>query len=649
MAGIKLSDLGRVVGVTSPRLHPGRSGGAFVVRRVAPDGEGYVFHILYGDETGTRELTHGPSDSHPAFSSDGQTLYFVRADRDKGDQVMALPFDGGEPTALGPRFFGLTGLTPVPGRAAVVVAARGFGTPSTDVYPRHYRRWQWQFDGVGYFPKDPVALFWLGTEGEPVRLSDHPYDMEPAAADPHGRFLLSAAIADEARAEEASTDIFRANLPDGAPVGALDLVRLTRGPGRFARPAAAPDGRIYCYVDTNAFGPATSGSVFAVAESETAGARRIPTPPELWVGAAISTDWNPTAGLTRPLPTVGGVMVLASHEGVTGVFRVADDGTVDEVPVSVPVVHELDGAAGTGDDPNTREARARLFVTGGGPMSPVEAYLVDGPDVTKASQENAWARELLLPTERLSAAAPDGLSISAYLVGDPSARPGPTILYVHGGPHGAYGETARFDAQVMAERGYQVLMVNPRGSMSYGQEFADAVRGDWGGADRLDLMAVLDMAIESGFADKDHLYITGGSYGGFQTAFTVGHTDRFRAASTAVPVINLLSFYGTSDIGWWFTEGEIQGDPWHNLERLWEFSPLRYAGAVKTPTQVMAGEDDRRCPIEQAEQYYTALKHFGVETEFLRYPGPHGFGSLGKPKLRQDRLTRILDWFDAHR
>lgn len=639
--GLQLSDLGRVVGVTSPRMHPGHAGGAFVVRRAAPDGEGYVFRILYGDQTGTRELTRGPSDHHPAFSSDGQTLYFVRADKEQGDQVMALPMDGGEPSRLGPRFFGLTGLTPVPGRAAVVVAARGIGAPPTDIYPRHYRRWQWQFDGVGYFLEEPVALFWLGPEGEPVRLTAHPYDMEPAAADPHGRFLVTAAIADEARAEQASPDIFRIPLGEGPPDGAVDIIRLTRGPGRFMRPAAASDGRIYCYGDTGACGPATSGSVFAV--SEAAGARRIPTPEGLWVGAAISTDWNPTAGLPRPLPMVEGVMVLASHEGVTGIFRVADDGTVGEVPLSVPVVHEMDGVPGM-DGTDTS-----LVLTGGGPQSPVEAYVARGSDLASISRENAWAHDVLLPLEPLSATAPDGLSIPAYLVGDPQSRPGPTILYVHGGPHGAYGEVARFDAQVMAGRGYQVLMVNPRGSMSYGQAFADAVRGDWGGADRLDLMAVLDAAIERGIADKDCLYITGGSYGGFQTAFTVGHTNRFRAASTAVPVINLLSFYGTSDIGWWFTEGELKGDPWQELERLWNFSPLKYAGAVTTPTQVMAGEDDRRCPIEQAEQYYTALKHFGVETEFLRYPGPHGFGSLGRPKLRQDRLTRILDWFDAHR
>ncbi|MGC8489432.1 MAG: prolyl oligopeptidase family serine peptidase [Clostridia bacterium] len=633
--GLELSDLHRAASVTSPRIHPDGQGGVFVVRRANEDGEGYTSCIVFGDAHGTRDMTYGPDDRHPAFSADGRTLFFVRGDETHGDQVMALPVQGGEAAAFGPRFYGVAGITPVPGRDAVVIAARGTGSPPANAFPRHYQRFQWQYDGVGYFPGAPVGLFWVEAGQDAVRITDSPYDLEPPAADPHGRFLLTAGVADEARAREAGPDIFAMPLPAEAPAGPLDMRRLTRGPGRFARPAAAADGRIYCYGDTGTFGPATSGSVFQVSERD--GAVRMAVPDELWVGAALSSDWNAAAGLPRPVPTGDGVLVLASHMGRTGIFRVKDSGTCTALELPVPVAHEMDG----GD--------AGLLITAAGPERPVEAYLLRDGEVHAASAVNVWAHELLYPLEALTITAKDGLGISAYLVGDPGNRPGPTILYVHGGPHGAYGETARFDAQVMARRGYQVLMVNPRGSMSYGQAFADAVRGDWGGGDREDLMAILDLAVERGIADPERLYITGGSYGGFQTAFTVGHTDRFRAASTAVPVINLVSFYGTSDIGWWFTEGEIRGDPWHHLERLWDFSPLKYAEFVKTPTQVVAGEDDRRCPIEQAEQYYTALKHFGVETEFLRYPGPHGFGSTGRPRLRQDRLKRLLDWFDAHR
>ncbi|NMP21510.1 S9 family peptidase [Sulfobacillus sp. DSM 109850] len=163
-----------------------------------------------------------------------------------------------------------------------------------------------------------------------------------------------------------------------------------------------------------------------------------------------------------------------------------------------------------------------------------------------------------------------------------------------------------------------------------------------------DLMAVVDHLIEIGAADADRLYVTGGSYGGFMTSWIVGHTDRFKAASTVVPVTNLVSFYGTSDIGWWFAPGEVGPTPFDDVDALWKASPLAYAPRVKTPTQVVAGEDDRRCPIEQAEQYYTALKHCGVATEFLRYPGPHSFSTQGRPDLRQDRLSRLLDWFSRY-
>jgi len=633
--GLKLADLMRVTAVTSPRLHPDGDGAVFVARRATEDGEGYTSHIVYADAGGSRTLTRGPHDGFPVFAADGGTLYFVRGDKERGDQVMALPMTGGEPSPFEPRFHGVTGLTPVPGRAAVVVAARGPGAPPAVPYPRHYRRFQWQYDGVGYFPETPVGLYWVEAGRDPVRLTDGPYDVEPAAVDPGGRFLLTAAVADEERAQEGNTDLFQASLPAGSPEGPLAWLRLTRGPGQFNRPAVAEDGRIYCFGDTQSHGPATAGSLFRV--TDTGRVERIPVDDEAWIGAAIPSDWNATAGLARPIPTADGVMVVGSRRGRTVLFHVGDDGRVNETSLSVSVVHELDG----GD-------RGLVF-TGSGPESPVEAYAFRDGAVRALTSENVWARGRLWPLEQMEATSADGLSIPAYLVGDPSLRPGPTILYVHGGPHGAYGEAVRFDVQVMAGRGYQVLMVNPRGSMGYGQAFADAVRGDWGGKDREDLMTVVDLAIERGIADPEALFITGGSYGGFQTAFTVGHTNRFRAASTVVPVINLVSFYGTSDIGWWFTAGEIGGDPWGDLERLWDFSPLKYAARVRTPTQVMAAEDDRRCPIEQAEQYYTALKHFGVETEFLRYPGPHGFGSLATPKIRQDRLERLLGWFDAHR
>jgi dipeptidyl aminopeptidase/acylaminoacyl peptidase len=174
------------------------------------------------------------------------------------------------------------------------------------------------------------------------------------------------------------------------------------------------------------------------------------------------------------------------------------------------------------------------------------------------------------------------------------------------------------------------------------------VRGDWGGADMGDLMAVVDQLVAAGDIDGDRLYVTGGSYGGFMTSWIVGHTDRFQAASAVVPVTNLVSFYGTSDIGWWFAPGEVGPDLWEDPQRLWKQSPLAYAPNIRTPTQVMAGEDDQRCPIEQAEQLYVALKRFGVDTEFLRYPGSHGFGALSKPTLRQDRLRRLLEWFRTH-
>jgi dipeptidyl aminopeptidase/acylaminoacyl peptidase len=285
-----------------------------------------------------------------------------------------------------------------------------------------------------------------------------------------------------------------------------------------------------------------------------------------------------------------------------------------------------------------------MLLTGGGSDRPEEVYWWQDGRLTRLTNENAELSARLVPSRRIEVKR-GGLSIPAYVVGEPRQEAGPLVLYVHGGPHGAYGESVSFAAQIMAGAGYQVLQVNPRGSAGYGAQYRDAVRGDWGGEDYEDLMAAVDRLVADGVADPDRLYVTGGSYGGFMTAWIVGSTRRFRAASTVVPVTNQISMMGTSDIGWWFITSELKMENALDWERLWRFSPLSLAEEVATPVQVVAGEDDRRCPIEQAEQYYYALKRVGVPTEFLRYPGSHTFGSQGRPDLRKDRLKRLLEWF----
>lgn len=222
----------------------------------------------------------------------------------------------------------------------------------------------------------------------------------------------------------------------------------------------------------------------------------------------------------------------------------------------------------------------------------------------------------------------------------------PAILYIHGGPQVAYGETFFHEMQVLAQLGYGVIMLNPRGSSSYGQKFVASILGAYGQHDYDDLMMGVDYVLaQHPEIDHESLYVAGGSYGGFMTNWIVGHTNRFKKAVTQRSISNWISFYGTSDIGVFFVENQLK----HSLEAfdvLWQMSPLAYAQNVKTPTLILHGESDLRCPQEQAEQFYIALKKFGVETELMTFPkSSHGLSRMGLPNLRLARLEAIQNWF----
>jgi dipeptidyl aminopeptidase/acylaminoacyl peptidase len=176
-----------------------------------------------------------------------------------------------------------------------------------------------------------------------------------------------------------------------------------------------------------------------------------------------------------------------------------------------------------------------------------------------------------------------------------------------------------------------------------------AVLGDWGGEDYRDLMAAVDAVAARPYVDATRLGVHGYSYGGFMSSWIVGHTSRFKAAVVGAPCIDLPSMYGTSDIGVSFGEVQWHGTRWEALTLALERSPLTYAPAVETPVLLLHGEADLRCPIEQGEQYFVALKRHGKEVEFVRFPDcSHLFLRVGHPKMREEYLSRVLEWFQRH-
>jgi dipeptidyl aminopeptidase/acylaminoacyl peptidase len=244
----------------------------------------------------------------------------------------------------------------------------------------------------------------------------------------------------------------------------------------------------------------------------------------------------------------------------------------------------------------------------------------------------------------------DGVMVEGWFMHPPVGQaPYPTILHIHGGPHSSYGHSYYFDQHMYSGAGYGVLFVNHRGSSGYGDQFARQITGDWGNLDFKDLMAGVDLVISKGWADGNRLGVGGISAGGNLTAWIVSHTNRFKAAVCENPVINMLSFFGTSDIGPFYIAEEMGGYPWDIPDVYKRCSPITYAHQCKTPTLLMQSEHDWRCPAEQAEQFYTVLKTIGCITEMLRYPVSfHGAHARGRVPVRQIQNQAQLEWMNRY-
>ncbi|MHA2620597.1 MAG: S9 family peptidase [bacterium JZ-2024 1] len=264
--------------------------------------------------------------------------------------------------------------------------------------------------------------------------------------------------------------------------------------------------------------------------------------------------------------------------------------------------------------------------------------------------EPYFSRTLISEPRYIKIRARDGAVLEGWiLMPTRKTRRPPVIFEIHGGPHTAYGNGFFHEFQWFAAQGFAVAYCNPRGSSLYGTDFAFEVVERYGETDYTDIMDFVDTVVKRFPVDGKRLYVTGGSYGGFMTNWIITHTDRFRAAVTRRSICNFVSMFGTSDIGYLFNEYEMGGQPWKNHEKLWEKSPLKYVENVTTPTMIIHAEEDYRCPMEQAEQLFIALKKLGKETILVRFPNEnHELSRSGKPYHREENLRAILAWFRNH-
>ncbi len=528
--------------------------------------------------------------------------------------------------------------------------------------PRVIRRLLYRGDGVGYYDDRYFQIFVLDLESEapaPRQVTFGPYDHVSPVWSPDGRWLAFAADRSEEADYRGKVDLWvvdpeRPGTPE-APV----CRRVLEWNGPLHVPAWSPDGRaIYFaghpdwrhvagehHVFRVPLGPATDAGPVAAGPAEDL----LPSFGRS-VGSAVMSDTRFAAEGVPLVPTPDGRILFLAGDGPVSRVYALDLASREAGTVAGGGRQVISGFSASADG-------RRLAFAAGDPLNPGDIYAWAPGDAPEGRPLTAVNRALLdrlelSDPEPLTVVAEGGQKVDAWVMKPAGFAAGaryPLVLQIHGGPHAAYGYGFFHEFQLLAAAGYGVLFSNPRGSASYGEAFARAVVGDWGGIDFRDLMAVVDAACRLDWVDPERLGVAGGSYGGYMTAWIVGHTDRFRAAVAMRALTNWYSFYGTSDIGVHFTEREVPGNPWDDEGRLLARSPIRYAHRVRTPILLIHAEQDYRCPIEQSEQFYVAVKRRKVSAEFVRFPGEdHNLSRSGRPKSRVERLRHILRWFSQH-
>lgn len=362
-------------------------------------------------------------------------------------------------------------------------------------------------------------------------------------------------------------------------------------------------------------------------------------------------------GLQPDMPTTLMALprVVPAEDGGSAYLQVQDGGTVRICRVALDGPEHCSPVIGGERSCFPLDLRSgRLLFASSAWDNPMDLFIAepDGSAERRITKVNAVAMNgwRLPVVERLRFEGGDGVQVEGWIMKPArGSEPFPSILYIHGGPHSAFGHIFSFDFHMLAGAGYAVIFINQRGSTGYGDAFATRIIGDWGNLDYRDLIAGVDAAVARGVSDPERLGVCGISGGGNLTCWIVGQTRRFKAAVPENPVTNWVSFYGVSDIGPWFAVEELGGRP-HEIPGIYRrCSPITYAHRCVTPTLLIQGEADWRCPPEQSEQFYAVLKASGCAVEMLRLPGgAHAASIRGKPPLRRAQNQGLLEWMNLY-
>ncbi len=659
------TDLFRFNWIADARISPDGSRVAFVkvwVNQKADRYESALWIVPASGHEPARQLTAGPRDTAPRWSPDGRRLAFVRGVEKDGKpvpQLYLLPLDGGEaqPLAESRKVSGGGAEWSPDGKTIAFLSAdepprkKGDDDPRvSDV--RVINKAVYRSNGSGYVDPTSVAHIWTVSPGHsPKQVTKGKYEESALSWSADGaRLLFTARRAAEPYYESPHTDLFSV-APDGG-----DEKKIAGFDGAMSDYACSGDGKRLAFAGVGNHAPVQSYTQPDLFVVDNPGADAVPrnltAGYDFDIGGGIGGDQHAPRGANP-----GGV--VWSKDGRSIYVNVAEHGRANLQRIEAasgkvePLTHgdhEVVSYTASADG-------ARMALVISSPTNIGDLYLLDtasgklSPPLTSVNDALMKKVQLTDPEEFWYPSF-DGKRIQAWIQKPPdfdASRKYPLILEIHGGPHSAYGFTFTHEFQWMAAKGYVVLYTNPRGSTSYGQDFGNVIQYEYPGDDYKDLMAGVDALLKRGYIDETRLGVTGGSGGGVLTNWTVGHTQRFKAAVSQRSIADWAGFWYTADFTL-FKPTWFRGAPWEDPADFARRSPITYIRNITTPMMFIEGEADLRTPPnEGGEIMFRALKYRRIPTTMVRFPGEsHELSRSGAPWHRVERLQHIVNWFDKY-
>jgi dipeptidyl aminopeptidase/acylaminoacyl peptidase len=659
---ISAEDLYKIETISDVRNSPSGKHVVYSQLRVEPRNEEKFSNLWIVNTNGGKpsQFTFGDQkDCQPRWSPDGKSIAFLsnRADRDKPSQIYLIPFRGGEARQLTDIQGTIGNFDWSPDGKIFLCKIRKTDQEvlhrqeddqkkELGTVLRHYDRVFYKLDGEGYLPKERWHIWTVKVKtGRAKQLTDHSIfsEIDPTWS-PDGKLIaFMSNRSDDPDLKPDAVDLFV------MPASGRKPRKVETPLGNKSMPSFSPDGRFIAYFGTEGekmwfrnqglWVVPTDGSETAINLTESHDVHVSPmTINDVGAPEIMPPTWS-NNGKTLFFPIVKhgrallcsiglhgkGLKTIAGEQGVVGSFSFNSK------------QNNLAYFLGKMHDPG------QVYVHNPGHKSHNRITQVNDDLLSKIQLgeiEETWIK------------GPDKNDLQGWILKPPGFDPDkkyPSILEIHGGPLTQYGEFFMHEFYYLAANGYVVHFCNPRGGRGYGQDHAGAIWGGWGDADYRDLMAWADFIEKQPYISKKQMGVTGGSYGGYMTVWIIGHTKRFKTAVTQRCVSNLVSMWGSSDFNWVFQEVLNDKPPFEDLDKFWEHSPIKYIGNAKTPTLVIHSENDLRCPIEQGEQVFVALKTIGVDTEMVRFPDEfHGLSREGRTDRRIARLNHIVNWFDKY-